>query len=79
MSESNIQAEWVKGIYSGEQGKYVRGLANEGIGYKLLEEINSSTVAVAFRRPINKVRPEHLHLIVSPFEVKKLEDWRNKV
>ena len=72
-----MQAEWVMAQYSGEQAKSVIGLANEGIRYKILEQPQkgSGWVKVAFRRPLDKARPQHLAPVTSPDLLRRLEAW----
>jgi hypothetical protein len=73
-----MPAEWVKGYFTGEMAKTVRGLSHEGIGYKLLgnDDSGSGPVMAAFRRPMTTPLPPNLEKITNEHEIKKLESWR---
>lgn len=70
------EVQWAKAYYSGEQAKHVRGLAADGIGYKILSEPSDKSVVVAFRIATNSALEPHLEIIKDPYLISKLENWR---
>ena len=69
-----VYYEWVMARYVGDQAKHVMGLAQQGIGYHILEQPDkgSAWVVVAFRRPTGPL-PDHLTKIQDERLIKKLE------
>ena len=50
--KTTTEYTWVKNTYSGDQAKYVKGLASAGVGYYILGETTSRAnpeVIAAFR------------------------------
>ena len=76
---SSIESEWVTGLYSGEAAKKVLSLANEGVGYYILDSNNNKlnpSALVAFRRAIDSPTPKHLEEVTDPFKIMGLEKRR---
>jgi hypothetical protein len=78
--EPDIEVEWCAGRFTGDQAKYISGMADQGIGYYVLErpEKGHAWIKVAFRRAIDKARPEHLVPIYDSYLLKKLSAWINR-
>jgi hypothetical protein len=68
--------EWVIGVYDGERAKQVQGLADSGIGYYKVDGVETASgkkTAVAFRRALDGLRPEHLLEVKDPHKLARLE------
>jgi len=72
-SDYPIQAQWVKGFYRGDQAKHVRGMAELGIGYKIIDQPDKNSVIVAFRRPMDSPLPDHLQVITDERQIARIE------
>lgn len=71
MSNGNsARATWVAARYEGEKGKYVAGLAKDGVGYFELES-GAGWILVAFRR-VGEIEP-HLTEISDQHQISRLE------
>lgn len=76
----SMNYNWVKARQYGDHASYVKGLANQGIGYIVLEEgkDNKGTyVVVAFKRPDDGIFPQHLDYCES-YEIDKFEKIANR-
>lgn len=63
MNNDYIEYEWVIAVYTGDRAKSVKSHADNGIGYFVREERGKGVnyeLEVAFRRPIDGPRPDHL-------------------
>jgi len=70
----NIPTKWVAASYTGDRAKSVLAHANEGIGYKILQQSGRGTtlqVLAAFLAP--EPLPAHVTEIVDPIKIAKLE------
>lgn len=77
-----IAWEWAIARYTGEKAKYVKSLADMGIGYYIRSETGKGLnygIEVGFRRPLDSPRPEGVSFATetSAQKLDKLFDQRN--
>lgn len=74
-----IPTRWVVGRWDGQQAKRIISLANEGIGYFILEDQSfgrQTSVVAAFRQTDDQPLEPHLNEINDPIQISKLENKR---
>ena len=81
MSDDNntMLYEWRKVRYKGDAAKNTLGLANQGIGYIVLEsgkDKGETYCIVAYKQPLDRQIPDHVEELTT-YEMKKVE-WRIK-
>jgi hypothetical protein len=71
-------AEWIKAKYTGLQAKHVLALANEGIGYYILErpDHGDAWVLCALLRAKVGPLPDHVQPVQDYRLIEKLNRWR---
>lgn len=70
-----MNARWVIGTYTGKQATVVKAHAENGIGYRIIQEYGKGAgleVTAAFKRPEDRPLPAHLQY-ASDSQVAKLD------
>ena len=74
--DKGVAWEWVIARYTGDMAKYVKSLADMGVGYFVRTEAGKAvnySVEVALRRPLGSPRPERV-VLADAMQVKKLDE-----